>query len=443
MNAQTARPHAPSGRRGRRPVVWVAWSLVATYIASFALATWFERHLYAALAPQADQLAVATEVVLAAVVGGTFGLVGALIVSRRPRQVIGWLLLATAGAFAIERLASRYPLVLSSDPSVAPPFHALLATWISSWAVPLIVVLGLVLVPLLYPDGRLPSSRWRPVPWAAGVLVATLALAEATDEHVSGSFHPVGEERVAVFSVPNPVGGTDRWGLPAWELVVLSFVALLLLAAASVVIRFRRSQGVERLQMRWLVFAVVLLMIAMMAAFVGGALFELPRFPSALEQVPVLLLAAYPAAVGIAILRYRLYAIDRLVSRTVSYGLVIAVLGGVYAAGVVGLSTAASTVTGQDGSDLVVAGSVLAVVALFRPVRSQVQKVVDRRFNRSGYEAGLAVDAFAHQLRGEVDLEQLRHEVVTTATAAVLPTTTSVWLADQVGTHQPRDERRS
>ena len=412
----------------RRPVVWVAWALVATYVAFFGLATWFDRQLYATHAPQADRVAVATEAVLAAVVGGAFGLVGALIVSRRPRQVIGWLLLATAGAFAVERLASRYPLVVAGDPLVDPPGHALAATWIASWAVPLIVVLGLVLVPLLYPDGRLPSPRWRPVPWAAGGLVAAFALAEATSESLSGSFYPVGEEYVPVYSVPNPVGDVSAWNMPGWELVQLYVVLLLVLAAASVVVRFRRSQGIERLQMRWLAFAVALMMVALMAVFVGGALFELPRMPAAVEQVPVLLLAVYPVAVGIAVLRYRLYEIDRIISRTVSYGLVVAVLGGVYAVGVVGLGTAVSAVTGEEGSDLVVAGSVLAVVALFRPVRTRVQAAVDRRFNRTGSQARLAVEAFAERLRDEVDLGTIRHDVTTTAAATVQPNTASVWL---------------
>ena len=136
---------------------------------------------------------------------------------------------------------------------------------------------------------------------------------------------------------------------------------------------------------------------------------------------------AIAAAIAVAILRYRLYAIDRIISRTVTYGLVVAVLGAVYAAGVVGLGAAMSGLAGQESSDLVVAASVLAVAALFGPVRSRVQRAVDRRFNRTGYQARLAVEAFAERLRDDVDVEAIRREVTTTAATAMQPTQVSVW----------------
>ena len=357
-----------------------------------------------------------------------FALVGAVVVSRSPRQPIGWLLLAFATAAMVDSLGDAYALVALAGPG-DPPLVGLVAAWVSEWAGQFALVVGFVFLPLLYPAGRLPSHRWRPLVWAAGMLAVVAIVPRATTGRLVGRIRPGGQDPIVVYDVANPIGG--RWAGPLaeqpqavfWPLFAVVFLA----TVAAVWVRFRRSRGVERQQMKWFVFATAVALLALSAFLAVDALVDDP--PVNPFVLWMLTLAGFPAAVGVAVLRYRLYEIDRIVSRTVAYGLVVAVLGLVYAGGVVGVGAAVSGLTGQEDSDLVVAASVLGVVALFRPVRSRVQAAVDRRFNRTGYEARCAVDGFAVELRDEVDLGEIRRGVATTAATAVQPATTSLWLA--------------
>ena len=361
----------------------------------------------------------------------TLPVVGAAIVLRRPRHVVGWLLLTAALLLATGSIGGRlidYQIEVVGEPSAV----GTIGGWLSSWVWFAFVILGLVLVPLLFPDGKPPSQRWRPLVWASTVVAALVFVHQAMAERIVVTTPaPDGAGRQTIYDVANPVGIS---GLPlagpaeiVAGVVVGTFTLAVFVAAwLAPIVRFRRGTGLERQQVKWLALVVGALPVVLLAVFLADTVLGAPA--NLASMAFYLWAAAVPVAMSIAILRHGLYEIDRIVSRTVSYGLVVAVLGAVYVAGVVGLGTAVSAVTGQEGSDLVVAASVLAVVALFRPVRARVQTAVDRRFNRTGYQARLAVDRFADDLRDEVDLGALSRMTAETAAVTVQPDRVSVWL---------------
>ena len=365
-------------------------------------------------------LAIIDDPAPVALVGGAFivamflslVLVGALIAARRPHNPIGWLLLQAGLLFTLAALAQGYAFNVLELGRPWPA--ATVVNWIGQWlAVPAYVGAGFLF--LVFPDGRLPSSRWRGFARVYALLGATYVVAFMVEEW------PRRDRVVSELDHAVPYIG-DTVTAALWP----AFMALLAVPVASVFLRYRRGAPDERAQIRWL-------------APVGGGIALGPLLVP-LEQVPFAVTfvlsgvggVGLPVAIGVAILRYRLYAIDRIISRTVTYGLVVVVLAAVYTAGVIGLGTAVSALTGVEGSDLVVAGSTLAVVALFGPVRARVQRRVDRRFNRSGYAAWQVVEAFECGLRDEVDLPTIRRDLARTTVTALEPTHASLWLvADQ------------
>ena len=362
----------------------------------------------------------------------TLPVVGAVIVVRRPDHLIGWLMLAAATLIAAGGLGGsmiQFQVTVGSGASALGAFGA----WLSSWVWIAFVILGFVLVPLLFPDGRPPSRRWRPAVWGAAV-VGVLAVVHLgfSERIVATTWAPDGDVHDQIlYDVANPVAIP---GLPlegAAAAVAASVVGALALAVSvaawvAPIVRFRRGSGRERQQVKWLAFVVGALPVVLLAVLVADNVLGVP---SSIAGVLFYVWAAsVPVAVGIAILRHGLYEVDRVISRTVAYALVVAVLGAVYAVGVVGLGSAVSALTGEADSDLVVAASVLAVAALFRPVRSRVQRAVERRFNRSGFDARLAVEAFAHRMRDEVDVDAISREVTRAAAQTVQPANVSVWL---------------
>jgi hypothetical protein len=274
-----------------------------------------------------------------------------------------------------------------------------------------VVPLGAMLVMLLFPTGHLPSRRWRPVVWAtvaatAAVVVAT-ALTPGPVEYFPGLQNPLG------------LAGAG----PVLDLVVevgfLVMVAGVFAAAGSLIARWRRARGVERQQLKWLAYAAVMLVIAQVgASLLPRPLFLLVSYTSAL---------LFPVAVGIAVVRYRLYEIDRLINRTLVYGLLTTLLGAIYAGTVLVLGQVFGGVGGKPPS-WVVAAATLAVAALFQPARRRIQAVVDRRFNRSKYDAAKTVEAFSIRLRDEVDLDALSAELLAVVDQTMQPTTASLWL---------------
>jgi hypothetical protein len=283
-----------------------------------------------------------------------------------------------------------------------------LAIWVNYWAWPLGAGLLLTFVPLLFPDGRLPSRRWRPVAWLSIVLVVTISgLNGVTLWPLRGLtlLHPSDD--------PPPLAGVLNAAILL--LVVCGLASLLALG-----LRFRRSQGIERQQLKWLVYAAAMTLLVTITTqgFQRWRLGTILLFP---------VLASVPVAAGIAILRYRLYDIDRLINRTLVYGLLTVLLAVIYAGIVLTLGQLFGGL-GDDPPSWVVAGATLAVAALFQPARRRIQQGVDRRFNRRKYNMALTIEAFSARLRDEVDLDTLSAEVLAVVDQTMQPTTASLWL---------------
>jgi hypothetical protein len=339
-----------------------------------------------------------------------FGIVGAVIVARQPRNTIGWLCCAIGLGTSLFQFMEDYAYnALARD---LPGGAALALLGASPWT----ALLGLIgiFLPLLFPTGHLPSPRWRPVAWAAVV-----AISAAT---VLFALRPIRLFEIPSFPV-NPLG--IEGAAATIELagsVALALIGLLaLLAAASVVIRFRQATGVERQQLKWFAYTAALL-----AAFFGTSVVFEPqgRLGDVLFFVSF---ALAPTAIGVAILRYRLYDIDRLINRTLVYGLLTALLGAVYGGLVLVLGQVFGGVGGNPPS-WAVAGATLAVAALFQPARRRIQQAVDRRFNRRKYNTAQTIQAFSTRLREQVDLDTLSSELLAVVDQTMEPTRASLWL---------------
>jgi hypothetical protein len=336
--------------------------------------------------------------------------VGLLIVSRRPDNMIGWIYSLVALVFAAGEFAGSYvrrPLPGRVWAALVPDL-----AWIAA------IPLGATLLLLLYPTGRPPSPRWRLVLWAAVVAtvvaVLTSGLTPGPMEYLPGVDNPLGLEQVG-------------WVLDLIAQVAFVVIAAALFAAAgSLIARWRRARGVERQQLKWLAYAAAMLVIVTLVSDF------LPHELYVVVSTAVTLL--FPVATGIAVVRYRLYEIDRLINRTLVYGLLTTVLGAIYAGTVLALGQVFGGV-GRDPPSWAVAGATLAVAALFQPARRRIQAVVDRRFNRRKYNAAKTVEAFSLRLRDEVDLDALSAELLAVADQTMQPTTASLWLRQPARPH--------
>jgi hypothetical protein len=343
-----------------------------------------------------------------AVIGGTgfllVPLVGALIAARLPTNPYGWVWCGLALAFVVQFLLQA----LQRSGAVAG--------WLPAVVGGVAFAAGLCLlafVLLLFPTGRLPSRGWR---WPAGLVVVLTGIVILAV--------PFAPADVAADSPPWALGGAvaDVLQYVLARFVPVMFV-LLMVAAASVLVRFRRAGPVERQQLKWFVLGAVL-----MAATTAFDLLDLPISDPVWAVIDAVTFSLLPVAVAIAVLRYRLYEIDRIISRTVSYGLLTGGLIGLYLLLVTGLGPFLEPVTGN--SSLAVAGSTLAVAAVFHPARRRLQAAVDRRFDRARYDAARAVDAFAARLRDQVDLDQVTWGLRDTVGATVAPSRIAVWIRD-------------
>jgi hypothetical protein len=337
---------------------------------------------------------------------------GALIVHRRPGTTIARLLLVASVAVAVLHLTW---IVASLHAAADAPPVVVWAGWASSWVwVPLFAVL-LVLVPLRYPDGRLVSPAWRWIERAALITFTCIALLTMVRPGPLES----GDLRLPY---DNPLGmvtvGRLDGVLWVWTAAMISLV---LLAFASVVVRYRRSDAVGRQQVKVLAFALVVFAVL---ATLGSTVPLLAPIGDAIAAFFLLV----PIAITVALLRHGLYDIDRVISRTVAWALLTAVLVAIYATGVLVLGTLSRAVTGSDASDLVIASSTLVVAALFQPVRRRIQVAVDRRFNRARYDAAATVAAFGAHLRDEVDLHTVVATLWGTTMATLQPSDVRVWM---------------
>jgi hypothetical protein len=373
--------------------------------------------LAAGLLLPADTPAGVVDLAPIAVLAAANAVVGALIAARRPEHPIGWLLLASGLLIGTAQFAGQYAYyALVTRPGSLPFGQAMLrlAGWPNNAGFGLVVFLL-----LLFPTGRLLSPRWRPVArFATAVYVANVVgYAFAPGPQVFGPLaNPLGIEAFAdaVAAVAQAV---------ASGLGLVTLVA----AVASLVLRLRRAQGVERLQLKWFCSAAALFPIIVGLAIVFPRLGS-DRVDGLIVTLPLL---ALPVSIGIAVLRYRLYDIDRLINRTLVYGLLTALLAVVYAGIVLVLGQLFGGVAGNPPS-WAVAGATLAVAAMFQPARHRIQAVVDRRFNRRKYDAAKTVEAFTARLRDEVDLDTLSTELLAVVDQTTQPTMASLWLRSSV-----------
>jgi hypothetical protein len=342
-----------------------------------------------------------------------FMVVGAVIVAHRPGNAIGWIfsaigLLTGTGFFAWQY--AEYAYITRGNPLPG----ALLSAWYNNWWWFPTLILATIVTVLVFPTGRLLSARWRPVAWLTAAITATTVALSAFAPTLD-----LGQRT----KLRNPIG--LAWiPDPAHSALGPVLLGLLLVctgaAVVSLVLRFRRSQGVERQQLKWFTYAGVLLFSWSIVDF---ALPEVAPFTAFFG----LTIALVPVAAGIAVLRYRLYDIDRLINRTLVYGLLTALLAGVYAGAVLVLGQVFGGVGGEPPS-WAVAGVTLAVAALFQPARRRIQQVVDRRFNRRNYNAATTIAAYNVRLRDQLDLDTLSTELLGVIDHTMEPTRVSLWL---------------
>ncbi|HSK35177.1 MAG TPA: hypothetical protein VLA80_00410 [Actinomycetota bacterium] len=389
-----------------------AWGLLGLGILAFLAALGLTQRIHRAGRPDLAQLTAADTLplVLASLSAAT---VGAVLVSRRPRHPVGWLLLGLGVSLITFGAAgdyATYVLLVGGGPLPGARWAALLSDtgWIL-WP----AAIGFIL--LLTPTGSPPSPRWRWWVWPTAAAPLVYMLAEALQRSPMDS--PFGSV-VSPMALPAAVPLEGLLQGIDWIAALVTHVAILV-AAGSLVLRFRRAQLRERLQLRWVALAAVLAGVAATGVAVGTVTgVEALWLVSSFCYLTVL-----PLTIGASILRYRLYDLDRILSRTLAWTLLTVVLGLGYAAVVLLLGRLV-----PDGSSLAVAGATLAVAAIFQPARRRIQAAVDRRFNRHRYDAARTIQEFSGRLRQQVDLDSLRAELLAVADQTMQPTTVSLWL---------------
>ena len=348
-----------------------------------------------------------------------FATVGALVASRWPKNAIGWIFWWLGFSFLLVGASEEYALyALVTEAGSLPGAEGML--WLTTLFGGPIVFTVFALVFLLFPDGRLPSHRWRPVVWIDLVAVACI---------VAWAFGPGTLENLGLVRVSNPFGiegAAALLGTLGWVGLFVT-LAVTVAGGVSLVVRFRGARGVERQQIKWFAFSGIVFCAVFAAA---PFLWSLPESPGTMWIWPVLFLAGastIPVAVGIAILRHRLYDIDLLINRALVYGSLTATLLAVYFGGIVLLQRLFVVLTGEH-STLAVVASTLAIAALFHPLRRRAQGFVDRRFYRRKYDAAKTLAAFNARLRDQTDLDVLGNDLLGVARSTMQPSHVSLWL---------------
>ena len=369
-----------------RRLAWALWlAIVGTFLGLVASG---------ATAEDGEGSAIAYTVFVVA-----FATVGALVTSRQPRNPIGWILLGAGFAFTMGGLSEGAGTTL--------------LTWIGTWIFIAGMGPAITFGLLLFPDGGLPSPRWRPVARLAAAAVALFVVGIGLEP---GRFEGTRiENAFGLDAVPGLPGAMATAGAIALALAIAGSIA-------SLFARFRRACSIERQQLKWLTYAAAILGVALLAASVVGAVVEGERGVDLTNLIVTLGLAAVPVAMGIAILRHRLYDIDVVINRTLVYGALTATLAAAYLGSVLLIGLAVGD------SDVAVAASTLAVAALFRPARARIQAAVDRRFYRRRYDAAHTLETFSTRLRDELDLEALGADLRGVVRDTVQPAHVSLWL---------------
>ena len=383
----------------------VAWLVVLLYATGMFTTFWLERRLGLHDRNPVEDVSI--------VVGfGAFATVGALLVAKRPTNLIGWIMAVVAlmvGLFPAGEAYAAYVMVTRGHPDTL----AILGSWVQSWYWLLLVALVFVYLPLLFPDGRLPSRRWLPVAVLPGIGTLGVVVLGALTDTLTG--------QDVDYRIDNPIGikGLAHVeDLPVFGVLTGLYAVGAVGAVAAVVVRFRRSRGIERQQIKWFVYPVALIPTIPVGDYLPGIISNVAF---------VVVLIGLPTAIGIAILRYRLYDIDVIINRTLVYGALTASLALVYVGSVVSLQYIFRALTGQE-SQLAVVASTLVIAALFNPLRRRVQGFVDRRFYRRKYDARKTLEAFSAKLRDETDLDALNGELVSVIRETMQPTHVSFWL---------------
>lgn len=383
-----------------RTAPWVAGSAAAGSVALIIgglLLAYADRYLVPADLTGWTVTNVATQVVNLAV-----PVAGFVVASRRPENRIGWLFLAASVGLGIGGFAQQYALhALVAAPGSWPAGQAM--AWLSNWAW-VIPVFMLAFLLLLFPTGQVRSGRWRPVAWFTGgaLTLAVLALMIAASQTWADPFTTTGA-----------LTGSGAW---LFWVTGLAITAALLLSVVALAVRFATSAGEERLQLKWCATAALVLVVLFVTSiWVNSAAVNV------LQSLAFLWLWT---AIAVAVLKYRLYDIDKIISRTLAYAIVTGLLIGMYA----GLVLLATQVF-RFHAPVAVAASTLAAAALFNPLRRRVQRAVNRRFNRARYDADQTVTAFAAHLKDAVDLDSVRDDLAGVVERALEPAHVSIWVS--------------
>ena len=342
-----------------------------------------------------------------------YTVVGTVLAARRPTNPIGWLFLGASLAGAATKLTESlaiYGLVNAPGSIPAVSLVGWLVAWFSS-AVSILLILPL----FVFPSGRLPSQKWRPVVLGIGVFFLVITVIVAFGEPRPG--RPQYPEVMNPFLIPAlfPIARAVEAAGGFYTVVVG-----LALAVTSLVARYRNAPVAERQQLKWIVLAAVLTVALLVAPSI---------VPSLLEVTAVVALNVLPTAVAIAILRYGLYDIDHLINRTLVYGATSGAIATVFFGGIIALQPLLRSLT--SGTELAIAASTLVAFALFQPIRRRVQDAVDRRFDRSRYDAARTLDTFTEDLRDEVDLDDLKADLIGAVRGTMSPAYTSLWLRER------------
>jgi hypothetical protein len=404
-------------RTNPRVAAWLAWSLCGLTLILLAGVVAFEALYRVSLSGLSSLVFVVPS-----------ALVGAVVASRQPRNPVGWFFVVSATCWAVNEATGRYAVYgLVIEPGSLPLAH--LMAWPSTWMWEPSGLLIILFLPLYFPDGRLLSPRWRPVLWLAllfsvgfGVVFGALfpgeldELSPGIGGDVPGIVNPLGIEALR---------SLDRVTQIDIILPVL-LITIVLCSVASLVVRFRRSSGEERQQMKWLTYAAAANFATLpleMSLPVDSAWYR------AVDALSSLVLAGLPVAVGIAVLRYRLYDIDLIINRTLVYGSLTLMLALVYFGGVTATQALFTALTGQEEQpQLAIVVSTLVIAALFTPLRRRIQSFIDRSFYRSKYDARKTLEAFSAKLRDETDLDALSDDLVGVVRETMQPVHVSLWL---------------
>ena len=414
----------------RRASFWLAWALGVLSVAMFVAGFVFALLTLNVADPVARTSTGGIDGLLIFLPFLAFPIVGALVASKSPENPIGWICL-TAGLFwmfiVVSDPLTAYSLATTGS-APGPVMFDALTLW--SWALPL-GLLGTFMV-MLFPDGRLPSRRWRPLAFLSGVAIlltsVSLTLEPGPLPHRGGVRNPLGIEG-------------QPWVQSVGSACILLLALCILASALSLIWRYRHSDMEARQQIKWLAFAASFVGVTYLSALIGGIFFvpeylftegKTPVWISLIFNLVLISFAGIPTAIGIAVMKYRLYDIDILINRTLVYGSLTATLAALYFGGVVATQAVFRTLTGQEQQpQLAIVISTLAIAALFGPLRRRIQNVIDRRFYRRKYDAARILGDFGARLREDVDLQTLNDDLLEVVRETVQPAHVSLWLRDR------------